>query len=509
MPNYRLTRGNLQWQFGESRAKVQVFSGGFANGKTTASVVLKALRFVKDYPGSNGLMARETYPKLNDTLRKEFFVWCPRHWIKKMPTQEDNTCYMVNGSTVNFRYISQRGKKTADGHTSSNLLSATYDWIIVDQIEDPGISHKDFLDLAGRLRGTTPYRPPVGEVEDPSMPSTGPRFLVLTANPSPNWFFKEVVQPLLIWKRTGIKKPNLMVDPDTGVPIVELFEGSTYTNKDNLTRDYMATLESMYRGQMRERYLEGKYVAYEGLVHSEYSQERNVLTRVQMMAHLEDCLKRHVRVKVIESYDFGLVSPSCYLLGFVDDWGRLFIMDGFYRANFHYTIQPGRIFEIRDMYVPYGLDFTNPVEADPAIFKRVVIAGLKETGDTIANIYRDDYNMFMRPASNDIIAGIAKVNGYFGGLPHMKHPVTGEENASLIYVVDDLEDDFFEQEITSYYWKRSPLGQMIDEPMDENDHAMNAMKYMLSHLPHASKIEVPASALPPQWMFWHEVDDAA
>jgi hypothetical protein len=47
--------------------------GGFGNGKTTAGVV-KALELAKDYPGSNGLIARSTFPKLNDTIRKEFLV---------------------------------------------------------------------------------------------------------------------------------------------------------------------------------------------------------------------------------------------------------------------------------------------------------------------------------------------------------------------------------------------------------------------------------------------------
>jgi hypothetical protein len=255
MPNYNLKRGSLQWGFNTSRAKMQIFGGAFANGKTTA-LVIKSLQLAKDYPGCNGLLARETYPKLNDTLRKEFFKWCPADWIRKRPTQEDNTCYMHNGSTINFRYVSQRGKNTADGSSSSNLLSATYDWIGVDQIEDPGIGHKDLLDLMGRLRGQTPYRP--AESNDSTMPSTGPRWVMLTANPSPNWFFKEIVQPYLIWKKSGVRTPKLIVDTETGSPIMELYEGSTYTNAENLPPDYIKGLESTYKGQMRERFLEGK-----------------------------------------------------------------------------------------------------------------------------------------------------------------------------------------------------------------------------------------------------------
>lgn len=504
MPNYRLERGSTQWKFNQSRQKIQVFGGAFANGKTTAAVI-KALQLVIDYPGSNGLIARETYPKLNDTIRKEFLRWCPSHWIKRRPTQEDNTCYMMNGTVVNFRYVAQRGKSSEDGTSSSNLLSATYDWIIVDQVEDPGISYKDLLDLVGRLRGSTPYRP--DGPEDKSMPSSGPRWIMLTANPSPNWFFKKVVQPYLTWKATGIKKPELLVDEETGLPIIDLFEDDTYSNKANLDADYIKTLESMYKGQMRQRYLLGKWAAYEGLVHSEYSRESNVITRDQAIAHLLKCTERHVRIKVVEGYDFGLSSPSCYMLGFIDDWGRLIIIDGYHEANFHYTLQPTKVAEIRHSYSHYGFRYNEAIEADPAIFKRIVVAGKKDTGDTIAKIYKDDYNLYMRPASNEIIAGIAKVNGYINGTRLTPHLITGEIGSSLLYVVEEL--SFFDDEITSYYWKRNPQGQQIDEPQEHNDHAMNTVKYMLSHLPHPSKIVIPKSALPPGWMFWQEVDDAA
>lgn len=504
MPNYRLERGSLQWGFNQSRQKIQIFGGGYANGKTTA-LVIKALQLVKDYPGCNGLLARETYPKLNDTLRKEFLKWCPSHWIKRRPTQDDNTCYFNNGSMVNFRYISQRGKSRDDGSSSSNLLSATYDWIGVDQIEDPGIVHKDLLDLMGRLRGSTPYRP--DGPEDRSMPSTGPRWIMLTANPSPNWFFKEVVQPYLIWKKSGTKNSKLIVDEETGVPILDLFEGSTYTNKANLAPDYIKTLESLYRGQMRKRFLEGKWAAYEGLVYGTYQRDVNMITRDQAMEHIQDCLNRHVKLKVVEAYDFGLVSPSCYMVAVVDDWGRVIIIDGYYEPNFHYTMQPAAIEEIREKYTHFGFRFKDAIEADPAIFKKTVIAGLKDTGDTIAKIYRDDYALHMRPASNDILQGIAKVNGYLNGTKDTPHLLTKEAPSTLLYVVDDLE--WFETEITSYYWQRNPAGQSIDIPQEHNDHAMDTTKYLLSHLPQASKIQVPASALPPGWMFWHEAVDAA
>lgn len=499
MPNYNLIEASVQEGFQKSRSKIQIFGGGFANGKTTSAVV-KSLQLSKDYPGSNGLIGRATYPRLNDTIRKEWLRWCPPHWIRKRPTQEDNSAYLVNGSTVNFRYIQQKGKTQVDGSTTSNLLSASYDWIVIDQIEDPEITYKDFLDLLGRLRGDTPYRPT--DEEDPTMPSRGPRFFMCTANPSQNWFFHEVVHPYLIWRDKGIFTEKLIVDEDTNAPLIDLFESDTYANKANLGGDYIKTLESAYKGQMRERYLLGKWAAFEGLVYPAFDISRHTITRQQAIAHLMDCRKRHVQVVAIEGYDFGIVQPSCYLLGFVDDFGRVIVLDGFYKPGFDIHLQPAAIEEIRMRYVGQ-LEVSKPIVADPAIFKRIVVAGSNVTNTTIAKILKS-YNLKVVPGNNDILNGIAKVSSYLAGRVDIPHLLDIDGPGPLLYFVDDL--DFIQNEFSGYYWKKNPQGDAIDEPIDRNDHAMDNIKYQLSKLPEASKIVIPRDALPPGWTFWREMD---
>ena len=124
MPEYRLKTGGLHDRFHRSRTKVQMIGGGFGNGKTAAGCV-KGLGLAKSYPGSNGIIAMATYKQLNDTIREEFYKWVPNAWVSKWPTQTENTLILTNGSKVNFRYLQQKGKQSADGQTSSNLLSAT------------------------------------------------------------------------------------------------------------------------------------------------------------------------------------------------------------------------------------------------------------------------------------------------------------------------------------------------------------------------------------------------
>lgn len=498
--HYKLREGSPQHGFHNSRAKMQIFGGGFGNGKTTA-LVIKALRLCIDYPGSNGLLARSTYPKLNDTLRKVFFQWCPEHWIAKKPTQESNTCVLVNGTHINFRYIAQRGKQSESGDTTSNLLSATYDWIGIDQCEDPEITHKDLMDLFGRLRGDTPYRPRPGQ-DDETMPDSGPRWLMATLNPSRNWFYKEIIQPYQMWQKRGIYSEKLMVDEETRKPIIELFEGSTYTNSDNLKPDYIKTLESTFKGQMRDRYLYGKWAAYEGLVYPVYDPEKHMLKREFVLDYMEDCLnRRDVHLQPLEMYDFGLTSPSCYALGFVDDLSRVFIIDGFHKANFSYMDQPAEIMRIRQKY---PLDYDRII-ADPAIFRRQVVSGMR-TGESVKNLLSTGNNLIFRQGTNDTTAGIAKVSAYLGGLEDTPHIVTGEAPGPLLYFVDDM--PWIEEEFLGYYWRKSPSGIVVDEPQDGNDHFMDALKYGLSFRPKPSEIIIPSKKLPPKWLFWHEEKDA-
>lgn len=505
MPIYKMQRGTPQYGFHQSLNKIQMMAGGFGNGKS-ACLCIKCLRYARDYPGSVGLMSRESYKKLNDTLRHEFFKWCPPSWIRRRPTKDDNTVVLTNSSIIHFRYIAQRGKQSEDGQTTSNLLSATYDYAAVDQVEDPGIVQKDILDLIGRLRGSTPYRPPYGQ-EDLRMPRTGPRHLLLACNPTHNWVYKTLVQPWQLWKTKGIKSPALMIHPKTGEPIFDLFEGSTYTNAANVPEDFIEGLEAMYKGQMRDRFLLGKWAAFEGLVYPEYDVRKHMITYDQAMSYAQDCIGRHVRLEAVEGYDFGLVSPSCYMLGFKDDMGRVVAIDGFYKAGYSYAEQIPHIQRIRHKYANW-LEFDDDINADPDVFKRKIIAGYQSTGIALSKIFRDG-GVDLVPANNDITAGIAKTTAYLNGSMRTPNPFLYSDEdrypGPMFFCVDQL--DWFHNEIENYFWKRNPQGQHVDEPMDKDDHAMNTWKYMITKLPEPSQIIIPNNLIIPAWMQWQEVHE--
>lgn len=494
MPDYRIIPGSIQETFGSFRRKVQLFAGGFGNGKTAAAVVQKALRVARDYPGANILIARSTYPKLNDTIRKEFIKWCPKAWIKTFPLSKnsDNTCTLTNGTTINFRYIAQQGKSVSEGEmTTSNLLSATYDLIIIDQLEDPEITRKDFDDLFGRLRGNAKY---VGS--DPTMPSTGPRWLVACVNPTRNWVYRDIVAPYKMYLATGRIDEKLLVrrynrehinagqpvlGPD-GKPelLVDMVEGSTYTNAHNLAADFIEGLESLYRGQSRDRFLYGEWAAYEGLVHPDFSEVTHLIPQTEIVDYIIDMQSMGTFPTWVEGYDFGIIVPCCYLLGFTDRYNNLIICDGFYKpeSEMRIGVQQKRIHEIR---AEWGVDEVANTWADPQVFKRTAVA--KNTAaKTIKQLFDEgDYGVHFKRAENEILSGLTKVNQYLGIRDNHRHPTTKVMGAPHVFFATELE--WIQTEFTAYYWKIDTAGQRTDEPIDVNDHAMNTIKYMLAKAP--------------------------
>ena len=441
MTVFKIHEDSLQERFQNSRSKIQLFGGGFANGKT-ANACIKALKLAKDYPGSNGLMARSTYPKLNDTLRKEFIKWCPKDWVQSFPKSQNasNTCTLTNGTTINFRYIAQQGKSTGEA-TTSNLLSATYDWIVVDQMEDPEIVHKDFLDLLGRLRGMTTYRG-----DDPTMPVTGPRYFILTTNPTRNWVYKKLVKPVhdLSPVHYSTKKPKKVVINDNllcktdkegrvildennlPTPTIEVYEGSTYENEENLEPDFIETLESAYKGQMRERFLKGNWGAYEGLVYPQFNEDVHVMQHQDILDYFYQ-LKMQVEDMIyLEGYDYGLAVPFCYMCGFDDNFGNVFLLDGEYQSELSPEDQAVLINSKRK---DYGIPINNHVWSDPSIFRRSPGAK-KLVGMSVGAMLLED-GIYCTPGNNAIANGIVKVGQYLNIHMHHKNPITGKWNLSL------------------------------------------------------------------------------
>lgn len=481
----------------------------FANGKTTA-LVAESLRVAADYPGATMLLGRATFPKLNSTLRREFFKWCPPAWIKSF-NKTDNTCVLHNGTVIDFRYLDQR--TSGESEQTSNLLSANYDFIAVDQVDDAEITEHDFEQLLGRLRGATEYTG-----SDETMPKTGPRMLILSCNPTLGWPYKRIVKPYHNYLR-GMLDYDLICETDADgmpvldrngrqIPYVSVHEASTYDNAQNIERDYIKTLEATYRGKMRDRFLLGKWVAFEGVVYEEFDEATHVVPYEYMMDHLRSIRSDGYELVPIEGYDFGITEPSCYIVGVADTEGNVYLLDGFYERQLGIEEQARKIKEKRALYASTTFRQEELVVwADPQIAKQTN-AGQRTVGDSVMEMFRQN-GIWMARANNDIMNGILKVKERLYVREHTLNPFTSGYGCPSLFVADTLR--FLRDEFAVYRWRRGTHNDTpTDRPVDTNNHAMDVLRYLLSaDAPRPKRVRSTPRSLNSKLRRWHETDNAS
>lgn len=472
---FRIVSGGIAEEFLNSRAKIQVFAGGFANGKT-ATTCVKAIQLARDYPGSNGLIARATYPKLCDTILVEWKKWLPEDWIKSFTKSNDRPTYVLkNNTVVNFRYVQQQKRA---GSSTSNLLSATYDWIVVDQFDDPEFVYKDFTDLLGRLRGGTKYTG-----TDPSMPISGPRWLICTSNPTRNWFYKDIVKSIIDYKNTGHVSDRLAeqlakMEVSDVDQFIHLVQGPTTANAHNLSEDYVRSLQATYSGTMADRYIKGDWGAFTGLVYPDF----DPLIHMVPEGDIRRWKFSSKTVQWLECFDFGLRTPTCYMLAFRDAQHNVVFVDGFKEKELSPEDTVRRIKAIRRQWaVPKDTD--KPIYADPSTFRRSGTE-YRTVGKSVAEVFRGNgLGVTFTRGNNDIKAGIVKVRSYLALHERHEDPFTHHTPAPFVYFSRD-KLGFLEDEITDYYFEEADDESSEEEkPIDRNDHAMDALKYCLTDVP--------------------------
>ena len=474
MPNYVINEGGIHHQFYNSRAKIQIFGGAYANGKTAAMCV-KAIQMAQLYPGANILGARETYPKLNDSTRKEFFKWIPKDWVRRWPNKDDNSMYLHNGTVVNFRYAKQQG--AGKEHKTSNLLSNTYDLIFVDQMEDPGFTPKDLPDLIGRLRGSAEY---VGD--DPTMPRTGPRWLLIGCNPTAGWLYKQWIKPYLDYKEAGKAGKNLqrmMDDYETErvEDLIEVITGSTMDNAHNLGEDVIRAMAATYTGVMKERFLQGSWNALEGLIYPEFNEDIHTVNTLQIQAWIAKTKPK----LFLEAMDYGIAKPLCYGIALRDSNYNTVVMDLIYQPE----LSERQIIDlVKEKRIKWGMhsDDRNMIYADPSMFRRIT-KNSQQVGESIKDLLWDNgQGLSLRRGNNEILSGIIKVRSYLTVRATHTNPFTGLKGAPFLYFNRDTTEEL-QDEIIDYYFDETSDGERDDKPRDGKDHAMDMLKYMLTDAP--------------------------
>lgn len=213
---------------------------------------------------------------------------------------------------------------------------------------------------------------------------------------------------------------------------------SAYDNLENLPAEYLKTLENLPE-ITRKRMLEGIWCDNEGAVYSEFDEEKHV---VKPFAIPKDW-------KRLRAIDFGYTNAFVCLWGAVDPDGRLFIYREWYKSGVR-TAEHARI--IRELS---GNESYRITVADHDAAERAELESL---------------GIRTKPAGKNVVRGIQLVKNRL---------VNAGDGRPRIFFFNTLKNTL--SEIYQYRWgDESGKTNAREEPVKLDDHAMDAMRYMVA-----------------------------
>ena len=412
-----------QAEFHLSTAKYRCYNGGFGSGKTACGA-METLQIAHEYPGVLIGVFRETYRALEDSTKRTCMEWWPDELIEKQWTAE-NRLLFKNGSEVLFRSL--------DDPTKFKSTEFGFWWI--DEATET--SEESFLLLCGRLRQIPREDAPV------HYPKSYPRKGILTTNPEGHdyvwrWF---VDQRHLDEKQ---KKDYFLITAPT-------------TENIFLPQDYIDNLYANYPEIWRKKYLFGSFDAFEGQIFSNFYDGHLFNINEEFPDGVPQDWERIIAV------DYGYRMPTAVLWGAVDYDNNLWVYDEFYEKEWHTEDTAKEVLRRID-------------ERKETILHRYIDPSASaQHGGHLSPIYEfAQHGLFLSPAERRVGGDAAWRVSIDRLIQRFEH--------NTIKISTQCENLI--RELKTYKWKRqTPGSQEKEAPIKKNDHAVDALRYMIISLP--------------------------
>lgn len=471
----------------ESEAPELLYSGRLASSKSR-TLCEKGDKRCRMFTPARVALTRLHREHVGNSTLPELLeqVISPSHraWGWRRSADGGSTLYYPNGSQILVLGVDNPIK----------LQSTKFDLILIDQCEE--VNREQWEIAGGRLRNIATYRPEDGseEVEAPLQifgacnPSTPEHFLFKKFRPDRGSHVRFTTEP------TRLLNGDVM---PAGRVMCETVCASPLDNVTNMPLRYQERLAHA-TGRFKEMMVEGKWVAYEGLVYDMWIRARHVVRMPVSWEVWGNFPPPHWdRVRGI---DFGMVHPfSCVWLA-RSPAGRWYVYRQIYKtrtlpqdhARVIKKAEEEELAALRDASLRMGVI---PPSSLPMM-------GSFADHDATERAIFEDLDVECSPADKGVEAGIATVSWLLQ--PHamadgtVRPMLVVVENSLLEvdpYLADAEEPLCLEDEMGVYQFpkKRPVEREAKDAPEKAYDHACDALRYALHSVRRSYEYEGVAS----------------
>ena len=436
---------NVQEEFIRCVDKESMYAGGIGSGKTLSGG-FKALWASLQWPGTTGLVGRQTYRALEDTTKRVILDGddkppiIPPELVADRDDRE-NRVTLLNGSEILFRSL--------EDYNTEKLRSLNLGWFYVDEATETTL--KVWMELCGRLRHPA-----------------GPRIGWGTTNPNGHdW----------VWKR---------FHPEGGVCQGPLFHQPTRSNP-HLPADYLAHLMTMPKEWIK-RMVDGSFDTAAGAIYDMWDSNIHVV----QTSLVRDLPVRWFRGRAM---DHGRRNPTAVGWWMVDPDGFMVMADEHYESGL-LPSQHAPIIAAKDAMLAPGINL-GAIIAPPDCFR------LDAGGHSVADEYRDASGLMLTVADDNVDAGLLRTAEWLQRDRTLEFPewhpwarTLGPDGlgSPRIFFADCCKSTI--SEFPEYQWKdlapqQETKQDQPEQPRKLNDHGVDQVRYWVMSRPRPFSTHVP------------------
>lgn len=411
------------------------YYGGFGSGKSVvlcAAMLMQGIAFGGEY-----VIARQHMPELRRTTMKAFVEMVPKELlIEFLDAKAEVHIKSATGKRAIFYFVGldEPGKLDSLNLTGFGIDESSY------------TTEEAFLKLQGRLRNPL-----------------GLRKGLLVGNPKgQNWVYHWFVKKS---RQQATKLQTIEQVKSTYHMIV-----APSTENVHLPTGYVEGMLAAYSTERVKRDIYGSFESFEGQIYSDFERSTHVVKPFKIPPEWP----RYVGI------DHGFRNPAAWIWGAMDYDGKLYIYREFYKSEWLIEeVCKGKDGQLGAMAL-MGQEKLEWAKIDPS----TKAARTERNGVKLSDwdIYLENLpaDFPMQTANNEVTAGIDKVKSY------MK--VSDKDGTPSIFIFETCSNLL--DEIAQYRWKelnpqQEGRSNQREEPVKYNDHAVDALRYLIMGLPEA------------------------
>ena len=412
--------------------------GSYGTGKTkTSEKEIEKHIFITS--NANILLGANITSQYEQTLLRDFEKSFPQAFLESR-SQQKGYLDFINGARLMLRPFDDPDK----------LRSNNYSLVVM--LEASEITADAFHQLKTRLRNTAATNPAT---------DSDWRKLICESNPDSGWIRTDVllVSDKITQHGTYANEDySQLIDPLNIDPNISTHVASTDVNH-YLPEDYIAVNSKNKPDWWIKRFLYGSFSFAEGLV---YPHAINCVVKTPRDSEGNPLTPKHFPDwRILIAHDYGLMDEATFVYAAVDKKRNKLIVYKVLHTNNAPLKQLANIFNEGSKDIAFGQMYTTPI-IDPKNNKRDY-----NKKDLISHY--QDYNITFKPGHVNVEARIVRLNDYI--------------ESGNIEIWDCC--DYLIGELRDYKFKPKTLDdkQSKNQPIDANNHAINALEWICMELP--------------------------